>query len=76
MNMHGLELFPKQMLTLLFLVVANAGWGDFTVNSRIGELTFDSGYPTEATARKLYDELDFQRAVQAYLCMQRSPKQP
>jgi len=38
-----------------------------TMKSRIGKLKFTSGYPTEKTAQKLYDELDFQRAVQAYL---------
>ena len=38
-----------------------------TMNTRIGELQFKSGYPTEKTVQKLYDELDFQRAVQAYL---------
>ncbi len=38
-----------------------------TMNTRIGELQFTSGYPTEETVQKLYDELDFQRAVQAYL---------
>ncbi|MFF5468036.1 DUF1254 domain-containing protein [Streptomyces achromogenes] len=30
-------------------------------------LTFNGGYPTEATARTLQDELFFQRAVQTYL---------
>jgi len=35
--------------------------------TRVGELQFTSGYPTKETARRLYDELDFQRAVQAYL---------
>jgi hypothetical protein len=38
-----------------------------TVETRIGTLGFELGLPTEATAAKLYDELDFQRAVQAYL---------
>jgi hypothetical protein len=38
-----------------------------TIDSRIGKLEFESGYPTEHTAQILYDELDFQRAVQAYL---------
>jgi hypothetical protein len=37
------------------------------VETRFGELEFQSGYPTDETAQKLYDELDFQRAVQAYL---------
>src|SRR5262245_4003335 len=38
-----------------------------TVNSRIGELKFESGYPSQQTVAKLYDEMDFQRASQAYL---------
>ena len=35
--------------------------------SRIGDLQFEYGYPTQETATTLYDELDFQRAVQVYL---------
>ena len=58
---------PKHLILSLLLVVATAGWADTTVKSRVGELSFDSRYPTPATARKLYDELDFQRAVQSYL---------
>jgi hypothetical protein len=38
-----------------------------SIKTRIGELTFEGGYPSGKTADKLYDELDFQRAVQAYL---------
>ena len=42
-----------------------------TINSRIGPLSFThgftTGYPTDETIAKLYDEMDFQRAVQAYL---------
>ena len=38
-----------------------------TVDTRIGTLTFESGYPSEATVQKLYDEMDFQRACQAYI---------
>jgi hypothetical protein len=38
-----------------------------TENTRIGPLHFESGYPTDETVRKLYDEMDFQRACQAYL---------
>ncbi len=38
-----------------------------TIDSRVGGLEFEGGYPTDETVRKLYDELDFQRAVQAYL---------
>lgn len=38
-----------------------------TVDTRIGKLTFESGYPSQETLTKLYDEMDFQRACQAYL---------
>jgi hypothetical protein len=35
-----------------------------TIDSRIGPLGFEGGYPAEESVGKLYDELDFQRAVQ------------
>ena len=38
-----------------------------TLDSRIGSLTFESGYPSQETIQKLYDEMDFQRACQAYI---------
>ena len=38
-----------------------------SIDTRLGTLSFFDGAPDEATARKLYDNLDFQRAVQAYL---------
>jgi len=38
-----------------------------TIDSRIGPLGFEGGYPAEESVAKLYDELDFQRAVQTYL---------
>lgn len=38
-----------------------------TVKSRIGTLKFINGYPSDETVEKLYNELDFQRAVQVYL---------
>ena len=38
-----------------------------SVETRLGTLKFDSGYPDDATARTIYDNLDFQRAVQSYL---------
>jgi hypothetical protein len=37
------------------------------VQTRLGTLHFFDGFPDQATAEKLYDNLDFQRAVQAYL---------
>jgi hypothetical protein len=35
-----------------------------TVETRIGTLTFERGFPTDETTRKIFDELDYQRAVQ------------
>jgi hypothetical protein len=37
------------------------------VETRLGTLKFFDGFPDQATVEKLYDNLDFQRAVQAYL---------
>jgi hypothetical protein len=41
------------------------------LDTRIGELEFTQsfvdGYPTDATVEKLFDEMDFQRATQAYI---------
>jgi len=37
------------------------------VATRLGTLNFFDGFPDKATVDKLYDNLDFQRAVQAYL---------
>ena len=38
-----------------------------SLTTRLGSLELENGYPTKATAAKLYDELDLQRATQAYL---------
>lgn len=37
------------------------------VRTRLGTLRFFDGFPDDATTRTLFDNLDFQRAVQAYL---------
>lgn len=37
------------------------------VETRAGTLNFESGYPTEETAQKVYDQLDFQRAVESVM---------
>ena len=38
-----------------------------SVDTHIGKLDFEFGVPTQRTTTKLYDEMDFQRAVQSYL---------
>ena len=48
--------------------------GDFRpapeiMHTRFGTLEFPGGYPTEGTSRKVFDELDLQRATQLYLDM-------
>jgi len=37
------------------------------VETRLGTLKFFDGFPDKETVTKVYDNLDFQRAVQAYL---------
>jgi hypothetical protein len=52
-------------------LMAGAAAAEETIDSRIGPLTFthdfENGYPTVETQQKLFDEMDFQRATQAYL---------
>ncbi len=50
----------------LFIAFALPVQGE-TLDTSMGELEYEAGYPTQETVEKLYDELDFQRAVQAYL---------
>ena len=38
-----------------------------TVDTRMGRLQLENGYPSNAALKTLYDEMDFQRATQAYL---------
>ncbi len=38
-----------------------------TTDTRIGRLEFERGYPSQATVKTLFDQMDFQRATQAYL---------
>lgn len=38
-----------------------------TIDTRIGKIELENGYPSRESVSKLYDELDFQRAVQSYI---------
>ena len=38
-----------------------------SVETRLGTLKFQDGFPDDATVQKVYDNLDFQRGVQAFL---------
>ena len=59
------------LIAFLALQPANLFSQETKVETRIGELRFTNdfanGYPTDATVEKLFDELDFQRACQAYI---------
>jgi hypothetical protein len=56
------------MLTIAAMSVMSASAvAQETIETRIGKLTLESGYPSPETVQKLYDEMDFQRACQAYI---------
>jgi hypothetical protein len=68
----------RPMLTAILSVVCVAvvlvgkqGIAQDTIKTRIGDLSFThdfaNGYPTDATVKKLHDEIDFQRACQVYI---------
>lgn len=60
------KLRELSIVICLLLAVVVPGWAE-TIDTKVGKLEFQSGYPTKETVQKLYDELDFQRAVQLYL---------
>jgi hypothetical protein len=57
----------RYIITILILFVIATSVHAQQVQTRIGKLSFEGGYPSLETVDKLYDEMDFQRAVQAYL---------
>jgi hypothetical protein len=57
-------------IAVAIVLAASASLGaaqEETLKTRIGDLKFESGYPSRETTAKLFDEMDFQRAAQAYL---------
>ena len=66
MNLHR-HLIATALASAFVTTGIHAQTTPDSVNTRIGAVKFEHGYPTEETARKLFDELDYQRAVQAYL---------
>jgi hypothetical protein len=66
----------RQLITMFYFVCAlvmltGVPAQTETLKTRIGELSFThdfaNGYPTDTTVSKLFDEIDFQRACQAYI---------
>lgn len=68
MTIHQLTAIASALALMASLTPASAGEA---IKTRIGKLEFThdfaNGYPTDETVAKLYDEIDFQRASQAYL---------
>lgn len=64
----------KSMISAVYVLVVLIGTqvtAQETLKTRVGDLSFThdfaNGYPTDATVDKLFNELDFQRACQAYI---------
>jgi len=57
-----MELMPKMATTIPQSILTPE-----SVETRLGTLKFFDGFPDEETVRKVYDNLDFQRGVEAFL---------
>jgi len=62
----------RQMMSLtLMMLISSYAVAQVAIGTRIGTLEFthdfENGYPTDQTVAKLHEEMDFQRATQAYL---------
>ena len=69
-----MKLFPGLAITtaIVFTTGVQADPANYQnttakIETRIGTLEYKGGYPTEETAQAAYDQLDVQRATQAYL---------
>jgi hypothetical protein len=69
--MKSIQLLKHVTVFGLLLAIASTAMAQVKVDTRIGKLGFThdwkNGYPTDETVAKLYDEMDFQRATQAYI---------
>jgi hypothetical protein len=69
--MKSLNILKRATIVGLMLAISSTVMAQETVDTRIGKLEFthdfENGYPTDETIAKLYDEMDFQRATQAYI---------
>jgi hypothetical protein len=62
----------RTIILLTTILLVGTAWAneralEGMVQTRIGALEFELGFPTDETVVILYNELDFQRAVQAYI---------
>jgi len=62
-----MRLVSAGSVLILQIVLAGGVLAGETVDTRLGKLELENGYPSRAAIEKLYDEMDFQRATQAYI---------
>jgi len=67
MKKSHLPIFVAATLGGALTVTSARAQAPDSVKTRIGDLKFEQGFPTEETTRKVFDEIDYQRAVQAFL---------
>ncbi len=70
LNRRATLLATAQLLPIAVVSMAKAqapAPSSPAIDTRIGTLRYENGYPTNETVGKLYDAIDFQRACQAYL---------
>ncbi len=56
--------------SLILLVASGANAEDVltgSIDTHIGKIELQGGYPSNDSIKKLYDEIDFERATQAYV---------
>jgi hypothetical protein len=75
------EYFKSGLLLLIYITTVSLGYGqkykanvpenittpDVVQTSQLGKLRFFDGMPSEATVKKVYDNLDFARGVETFL---------
>jgi hypothetical protein len=64
---HLKDVIASAAALALVVTAMTAGAQTQTTDTRFGKLNFERGYPTDETTKKVFDEMDYQRAVQAYL---------
>ena len=57
----------KNLIGVALVAATSAVHAQTNLQTAIGDLNYELGYPTKETSQKLYDEIDFQRACQAYM---------
>jgi len=61
------RLVAATLFGAMAVAAVSAAHAQTNLNTAIGALNYENGYPTKETSQKLYDEMDLQRASQAYM---------